>query len=386
MAPTHEAVLPVRPVLEAFVAESLPEGGIDAAKSLWQAPGRGAGNSLFPGGVDVRYLRFLVEGLYRVADPAGRDGYRTVADAQVHWMARIIRADHPSWALGNALELIGVHQAFRPRDEELAAAARRFMAWLDERRVRVTTPEGVGFWHYPCGYGLGEAHDAGWTNDLSMVGSGIVWAHEVTGEAAMLQAAASYAEYFVLPWRPNALGPDGYWECGTFREDLGSWAVGPAHYSGFESTDAFSDEVSWVFSTMTCTDFLVRLHRHRPDPRYLDRCVRAALWTFRQAQFEDGAVGMCGRDDKWLGLTGNAVSQVAMLLPLLAPDHPDRVELLAGARRAFAYLQAHLPGTRLADHGVEWVTRTTSTDPLVNVGMLWAAAVLGWVNGLELPG
>jgi hypothetical protein len=59
----------VKRILDAFVAESLPEGGIDAKKSLWQKPGTGSasGSSMFPGGVDVRYLRFLVEGLYRVA-------------------------------------------------------------------------------------------------------------------------------------------------------------------------------------------------------------------------------------------------------------------------------------------------------------------------------
>ncbi len=382
-AASPEALAPVLPILDAFVAETLPGGGIDAGRSLWQAPGRGAGNSLFPGDVDVRYLRFLVEGLYRAAGPLRRDDYRDVADAHVRWMAGAMRTDHPSWALGNALEMIGVHHVFRPRDEGLVAAARQMVAWLNERRVQVTTTDGVSFWHYPCGYGVLDAQDAGWTNDLSMVGSGLVWAHEVTGDAAMLESAASFAEYFVQPWRPNALGADGYWQCGTFREDLGSWVVGPAHFSGFESTDAYADEVSWVFSTMTCTDFLVKLYRHRPDLRYLDCCVAAALWTFRQAQFDDGGVGMCGRDDKWLGLTGNAVSQVAMLLPLLPQTHRDRAELVAGARLAWSYLQARLPGASLGSHGVEWVTRTTSTDPLVNVGMLWAAAVLGWLNGLE---
>jgi hypothetical protein len=377
----------VERILEAFVAESLPDGGLDRASSLWQTPGTGSGNDLFPGGVDVRYLRFLVEDLYRFARLTGQRAYHDAADAHARWMARITRADHPTWALGNALEMIGLYHAWNPAQPSLATAARQLVEWLRERRVRLTTADGVSFWHYPCGYGVLGAKDAGWTNDLSMVGSGLVWAYEVLGEDDILQDAISFAEYFVQPWRPDALGSDGYWHCGTWREDLGSWVVGPSHYSGFESTKAHGDEVSWVFSTETCTDYLVKLHRHHPDPRYMDRGVRAAQWTFDQCQFPDGAIGMCGRDDKWLGLTGHAVTQVAMLLPLLEGDFVRwRQPLLAGAEKALTYLRPRLVTAKLADHGVQWVQRTTSTDPLVNVGMLWAAAVLGWLNGRELAG
>jgi hypothetical protein len=83
----------VQRILDAFVAESLPAGGIDAKKSLWQTAGKGSasGSSMFPGGVDVRYLRFLVEGLYRVAALGGNRQYRAAADAHVRFMARIMR-------------------------------------------------------------------------------------------------------------------------------------------------------------------------------------------------------------------------------------------------------------------------------------------------------
>jgi hypothetical protein len=372
-------------LLEPFVAEARPEGGIDAAKSPWQAPGRGsaAGSNMFPGQVDVRYLRFLVEALYRVAEVTGEERYRTVADAQARFMARSIRGDHPTWALGNALESIGLYHQFRPRDESLAAAARNLVEWARRRKVTVTTAEGVTYGHFPCGYGVFDAKDAGWTNDLSLFGSGLVWAYEVLGDESILADAVSFAEYFVQPWRPDALGPEGYWQCGSFREDLGSWVVGPSHYSGFESTDAYADEASWVFSTESCVDYLTRLYRHRPDPRFLDRGVRATRWTFEACQFDDGAIGMCGRDDKWLGLTGCAVTQVAMLAPLLR-DRPEVLQpLQQGAARACAYLSRMLPEARIEDHGVEWVNRTTTTEPLVNVGMMWTFAILGVLNAQE---
>lgn len=373
----------VQRILEAFIREVSPGGGIDPDVSLWQAQGRGsAGGDLFPRGVDVRYLRFLVEDLYRLALLLERQDYHEVADLQVRFMAGCMRMDHPSWAWGNALEMIGVYHMFGPADRVLQEAARRIVGWLRERRVQIKTPGGVIFSHFPCGYGLEGVADAGWTNDLSMVGSGLVLAYEVTGDESMLQDAVSFAEYFVQSWRPDALGADGYWHCGTWHEGLGSWVIGPSHYTGFESTDAHADESSWVFSTMTCTDYLTRLYGHVPDARYLDCCVRAAQWTFEACQFEDGAVGMCGRDDRWLGHTGNTLSQVAMLQDLMPAA--QLAGLREPARLASRYLNQKLPVAQLDDHGVEWVTHHSSIDPLVNVGMLWASAVLGWLNGRRL--
>lgn len=375
----------VERILDRFVEEALPDGGIDASKSLWQKPGRGSasGSDMFPGGVDVRHLRFLVEDLYRVSEMTGNTRYRSVANSHVRYMARIMREDHPTWAWGNALEMIGLYHAYNPRDERLVDCGRRVLTWAKKRSVKITTREGVTFLHYPCGYGLPYSKDAGWTNDLSMFGSGMMWAHELTDDRSLLEDAASFAEYFVQPWSPNGLGDDGYWHCGTWRDDLGSWVVGPAHYTGFESTDAYGDESSWVVGTVTCVDFLSRLYKIHPDPRYLDRCVRASQWSFSNCQFEDGAVGLCGRDDKWLGLTGDSISQVAMLKPF-AGAIPTFGRLLEGARSAFSYLTKELPSARIEAHGVKWVTRKTSTEPLVNVAMFWVSAVLGYLNGLNL--
>jgi hypothetical protein len=48
------------------------------------------------------------------------------------------------------------------------------------------------------------------------------------------------------------------------------------------------------------------------------------------------------------------------------------------------HLRTRLPYARLEDHGVEWVHRATSTDPLVNVAMLWLFVVLGVLDAREL--
>ncbi len=87
--------------------------------------------------------------------------------------------------------------------------------------VEVSTSDGVKFRHFPCGYGVLESKDAGWTNDLSMFGSDLVHAFEISQDETILADAVSFAEYFVQPWRPGSLGKDG-WHCGTWHEKLGS--------------------------------------------------------------------------------------------------------------------------------------------------------------------
>jgi hypothetical protein len=368
-----------------FVLEALPEGGVDKAKSLWQKPGRGSavGGNAFAGDIDPRYFRFEAEALYRISRLTGEERCRRVADAQAHYMAKSIGPQHPMWAIGNALELLGLYHQEHPQDDTLVAAARKLVDSFRARRVSITTLDGITFGHFPCGYGVAGAKDAGWTNDLSMVGSGLVWAYELTRDGAILSDALSFAEYFVQPWRPQALGTNGYWRCGTWHDKLGSWVIGPSHYSGFESTDVFADEASWVFSTVTCIDFLLRLYLHKPDPRFLDRSLRAAQWTFRACQFDDGAVGMCGRDDKWLGFTGDAVTQVALLQPHAADIGEAWPALRRQAERAHRYLAAGLDTAKLEQNGVEWVQHKSSTNPLVNVATLWASALLGWLNGRD---
>jgi hypothetical protein len=341
---------------------------------------------MFAGAIDPRYFRFEIEALYRFAAmPDADPRWRQVADSHVEYMAKHVTPDHASWAVGNALEIFGVARQFKGGGgRDLAAACRPLVEGRRTRSVEITTADGLKFRHFPAGYGVLESKDSGWTNDLSMLGSGLVHAYEITRDESILADAVGFSEYFVQPWRPNSLGKDGYWHCGTWHETLGSWVIGPSHYTGFESTDVYGDEASWVFSTMTCIDFLTRLHRHKPDPRYLDRCVKAAQWTFKACQFADGGVGMCGRDDKWLGFTADAISQVAMIKSVVRENHPALPELDRNAKLASAYIDRQLAVAKVEDHGVEWVNRKTSTDPLCNVAMLWASLLLGWLNAREL--
>lgn len=167
----------------------------------------------------------------------GRGDTRTPRTRR-RFLARSIREDHPIWAYGVGMEAIGLFRARHARGNELLDEAARILSWTRRRRILVVTVDGVAYTHFPCGYGVLAARDAGWTNDLSILGSGLVWAAEFLCDPSALRDAASFAEYFLQPWRPDALGPEGTWRCGTWREDLSSWVVGPSRYSGFESTDA----------------------------------------------------------------------------------------------------------------------------------------------------
>jgi hypothetical protein len=119
-------------------------------------------------------------------------------------------------------------------------------------------------------------------------------------------------------------------------------------------------------------------------PRASVRTAEPSKPSLPTGQFPDGAVGMCGRDDKWLGFTGAAVSIVTMVAPHLKAGD-DRTALIRGANRAKAHLDAGLEKADVKSHGVDWVTRKSSTDPLVNVGMVWTYGLLGWNNGRTLP-
>jgi hypothetical protein len=377
--------LPAR-VIDAFLAECMPAGGIDARRSPWQVAGRGAavGGTMFPGGVDVRYVRYSVEAFYRLADLTGEERYAYTADAQARFLARCVREGHPSWAYGTGLEAVGLFHARHAAGTELLDEAARIVSWARSRKVLIVTRDNVAYSHFPCGYGVLEALDAGWTNDLSILGSGLVRAAESLGDPAVLRDAASFAEFFLQPWRRDALGPDGFWQCGTWREDLSSWVVGPSDYSGFESTDARADDVSWIFSALTCTDFLCRLHALTGEARCLARCRDALAWSLGTARFEDGAVGICGRDDKWLGAAGAAISQVKAASGAMCRDRVSARALAERAAPTVRYLLSRLPSAKLEEHGVEWVRRATSTDPLVNVAMLWLFAVMGALDAREL--
>ncbi|MGC8977581.1 MAG: hypothetical protein ACP5OB_08205, partial [Candidatus Ratteibacteria bacterium] len=166
------------------------------------------------------------------------------------------------------------------------------------------------------------------------------------------------------------------------RDDIGSWVIGPCHYKGFESTDAYANESSWIFSTYPCIDYITNLYKYKKDKRYIKLSLKAIEWTFKNCQFDDGSCGICGRDDKWLGATGCSVFQVIAVKRIIKNEFPDN--LLKCAKFAYKYLCENLPRSKVENHGVIWINYKTTIDPLVNVGWLWLLALRGYLEGEEL--
>lgn len=372
--------LALEKLIAPFLRELMPQGGIDINQSHWQRLGRGYGGT--GDRPDVRYMRALIEVLYKIAAKTGENQYKKLADTQAGFMANFARETDPTWLWGTVLECIGLHREHNAPDQEMLSRALIIVSWARKRKLNLEI-NGMTYGHFPCGYGNKETKDCGWTNDLAVFGSGLIRTYELTKDKTILQDAVSYAEFFVQEWRPDGLGPDGYWHTGTWRTDMGSWVVGPLHHKGFESVDLYSDQASWVFSTFPCIDYLMRLYRHNRDPRYVDRCLKAAQWTFDHCQFEDGAIGLCGRDDKWLGATGYSISQVAIINNTIETEAIP-AKLFEHAKYSYAYLENSMPHADINEKGVQWVHRQTLTDPLVNVGWMWLNAISGWLDGEKL--
>ena len=76
--------------------------------------------------------------------------------------------------------------------------------------------------------------------------------------------------------------------------------------------DVYADEAGWGWSSYFVSLFLARLHdcavrRGAARAAIRERCAASLRWTYDACQWEDGALGMAGRDDKWLGQTALAV-------------------------------------------------------------------------------
>lgn len=207
-----------------------------------------------------------------------------------------------SFQYGNALD--PAYRQFRrhnPDEDCFDARADSLFDWLQTRRT-----------HRGHAYNLGYAPqdpsipDWAFTDDLRMVGTGLVGYYELTRRPDVLDSALRLSDYYLRSYRPGT--PDG-----AFVETLGTWCIGPwptivsvEHFEGIQM-----DQAGWGFSARGAVEFLTRLHALLPadHPRAAlmrDRCVRSVRWQF-SCQFENGAVGMHAQDDEWLGMTAAAL-------------------------------------------------------------------------------
>ncbi|HOZ45405.1 MAG TPA: hypothetical protein PLO37_03200 [Candidatus Hydrogenedentes bacterium] len=285
--------------------------------------------------------------------PAALSSIRLLADLFVEWQMDIGRLDprltgcatwgakrnsYPRWAtaLNEAYRATGV-EAYRAAADRLAVFylgclcdAADFhpphfaLGMVMYREIKRNHPQVADFddkvaalfewmktfeWEegscYRNGYPGGDMPDAGNSCDTADVGNGLMAYYTVKERPDVLAAAERLAQYFLSEVEPGTYH-------GVWSSRLGTWVVAPTTQAKFEHFDeATSCEVAWGYTSIIAISYLTRLAQATADEPLragiAEKCAASMKWQFDACQFEDGACGMSGRDDKWLGMTAGAI-------------------------------------------------------------------------------
>jgi hypothetical protein len=214
--------------------------------------------------------------------------------------------------------------------------------------------------------------DAAYTDDLRQASQGLVGYYELTRRPEVLDSAVRLADYFLRPHRPGSAD-------GSFVEALGTWCICPwpvvariEHFS-----DVRLDLAGWGFSARGIVEFLTRLHALLPadHPRAAlmrNRCVRSVRWQLT-CQFPNGAVGMHGQDDEWLGMAAALVLAFDDVQRAGWLDDDTRAELQPKLDAAAHWLVENVTDEFVDVGGYRKITGRSTPWPLENT--LW---LLGW--------
>jgi hypothetical protein len=137
------------------------------------------------------------------------------------------------------------------------------------------------------------------------MGRGLTGYYMVTGREDVLADAEGLPWYYLTECEPGTYK-------GCWSSVLGSWVIAPTIADGIEHfTGERSCDLSWGFSVIGTVEYLTELAAVTRDAVLRDeiaeKCKSAMQWQLNMCQFDDGAIGMSGRDDKWLGMTSGAI-------------------------------------------------------------------------------
>lgn len=294
----------VRELADRFARWQTPYGRPDPEKCPFVTPGRCISTQFHS-------PTFMAIGLYRAFDLFGDQAYKDAADRYIGFYfaalrhppaGGVLRLDYPSYPFQYGMALAG-YEVFRQQNPEetwLDGKAAAIVEWLRSFRW----DEGS---YFRNGYGnpkLGIV-DCGFSEDNLNIGRGLVGYYRISGDTAALEAASGLADYYLTDLEFGTYN-------GCWSEALGTWAVGPTTIDNFEHFHARrSFEIAWGFTAVGTIEFLTRLapliEQQEKRARIAERCVRSLYWQFNECQFEDGACGLAGRDDRWLGMTAGAI-------------------------------------------------------------------------------
>lgn len=280
-----------------------------------------------------------------------------------------------SWLYGAALDPgLREFRRFNPDDDCFDAIGDALFEWLQAHRVDRGHAYNVG---YPPGDADASIADAAYTDDLRQAGLGLVGYFEMSRRPEALDAATRLADYFLRPHVPGS--PDG-----SFVEALGTWCICPwpivariEHFS-----DVRLDQAGWGFSARGCVELLTRLHAQLPadHPRAAlmrERCTRSVRWQL-DCQFPNGAVGMHGQDDEWLGMAAALVLAYDDICRAGWVDAATQQEFEPRVRSAAAWLVTNATDEFVEQGGYRRISgRSTPWPPENTVWLLaWTVEAL----------
>lgn len=318
---------------------------------------------------------FMAIGLYAAFDTLGEARYKEAADRYIAFYLAAMRdpptggqrQDYPSYPYqyGMALAGYGAFRRHNPDERLFDGKASALFEWLTLWR-----------WHegsfYRNSYG-NEKHgvvDCANSDDNCHMGRGLAAYHAVTGRRDVLHDALGLARYYLTDVVPGSF--DGCWS-----DALGTWVVAPTTVDSFEHfRDTRSCDMGWGFTSVGAIEFLTDLAPHAdPATRAAigERCARSMRWQFDACQFDDGACGMRGRDDRWLGMTAGAILSLLRVRDAGFLDAATADAYLPRARAARDWLLAHVTAENVEAGGYFRVTGQSEPRPPEN--QAWQ---LGW--------
>lgn len=283
-----------------------------------------------------------------------------------------LNSNSSAWVYGKSLSpCYEWFVANNPGEDLLNLKAHAIYRWLGRHRRDDS--------YFGVGYAIGEFEDAQFSCDLGEVGSGLIGFYKHTGNEQALDDAKGLANYFLTEYQEGSAR-------GVWSSKVGTWLVGPWPGGGAEHfTTQKYNETGWGWSCLVVGEFLLSLRPYIKEESIRDsidaKCIDAFRWCLDNCQFEDGAHGMFGRDDKWVGQTAAAI----LLYGKLVEDKlvPERVEETYRPKieRSWQWLLSHTGADSYPPDGYIKVNGSTTTKPPEN--LMW---MMSWTIEALLSG
>jgi hypothetical protein len=314
-------------------------------------------------------------GLYRAYAVTKQSAYKAAADRYITFYFACMRQppvggqrqDYPSYPYQYGMALAG-YELFRqhnPQEDSMDGKAAALYEWLTLWKW----PEGS---YYRNSYGSARhgVEDSANSDDNCHMGRGLIGYYAVSARRDVLYDAEGLARYYLAEVRAGSY--DGCWSSA-----LGTWVVAPTIIDSFEHfRGQKSCEMGWGFSSVGAIEFLcklasaTRIEELRREIR--TKCVRSMQWQFDACQFDDGACGMRGRDDKWLGMTAGAILSYLRVRDAGFLTTEIAAKYRPSAQKAADWLLERLTAETVAQGGYFRVTGDSEPRPPENQAWMLA--------------